>query len=332
MTIQASAADLVAAPKARWALAWLAAPRSGQPRPVDFRDAATARPRATRLHPLRHNHAGLLAEIHNRVEDWRYQRAAHTGLDTLGPPDGYLRLATALTKAPAAGWWWQPVRGDSQVWICDQPIRQGRGLPFSTSYAHHWDATAPATALTTSTRLPHLPAVALLADQNTHHPYRTPPGSLSAWRVPVRPDARIAEIHSPADWVALVQRYPSHRTDLCLAPQLQAQWPTGALPWSVDWKGLSQDYDGVHLSVAGWLTATSRLLPLPDRDGYTFCEGWPTEATRWFRPVFSGEFERLPAESLEHPLEYGYGRPCTGSSHDLTAVAPVQPWWWSLLP
>jgi hypothetical protein len=255
----------------------------------------------------------------------------------LGPPEGYRRIATALAKAPAAQWWWEPLRRDSQVWICTQPIRRGRGLPFVTSYGHHWDSTAPAATLTTTTRLPRLPAMALLPTQlDRDHRHRPPtaaaPPPLSAWRVPLKPDARIAEIHSPADWVDLVQRYPSHRTDHCLAPHLDAAWPDTSLTWTIDWRGLSRDYDAVHLSFAGWLTATSRVLPLPNGRGYTVCEGWRTEATTWFRPMFTGEFERLGRDELEHELAYGYGRPSTGSQHDLTTAPPTPPWWLQLVP
>lgn len=331
MDPQKRAADLIASPKARWALAWLAAVPSDDPRPADFLDAATTPPRSTRLRALRHNPEGLVAELHTRIGDWRYERSARTTVDTLGPADGYQRIATALAKAPASQWWWQPMPHDNQVWICDKPIRRGRGLPFATSYAHHWAATAPVTALTTSTRLSRLPAMALLSDQNHHPPLRANPTTLSAWKVPIKPEARIAEIHSPIDWITLVQKYPSHRTDRCLAPHLDEAWPDKSLTWTVDWHRLSHDYDAVHLSVAGWLTATSHLLSMPDNRGHTFCEGWPTEATIWFRPVFSGEFERLGPDELPHRLEYGYGRPAAGSSHDLRTPPLPTSWWRRLI-
>lgn len=325
MDLHARAAALVASPKARWALAWLAAPADRPPHPVDFHDAATVKPRDTRLHRLRDNPAGLLAEIHTRVEDWRYQRHAHTDLDRLGPADGYLRIAASLAQAPAAQWWWQPLHRDAQTWLCDDPgIRRGRRLPFATGYGHHWDRTAPNCEMTTSTRLPDLPSVALLSDQNRRPTARTDPARLSAWNVPLDPDAPVAEIHSADDWIGLVDRYRSHRVDRCLSPALEADWPAGATAWTIEWRDLAKDYAGVHLSVAGWLTASSQILTVPHR-GPTFCEGWPTEATMWFRPAFTGEFHRL-----DHPdLHYGYGRPEAGSPRDLTAASdtPRAPWW-----
>lgn len=328
MDLDERVATLIAAPKSRWVLAWLAARPAEEPRPADFYTASTVRLADTRLHRLRQDPAALLAEVHTRVEDWRYQHTAHLAVDELGPAHGYERIAAALAQAPAAAWWWQPLRRDAQTWICTDPgISQGTGLPFRTGYAHHGDATAPAESLTTSTRLDRLPAVELLTDHNLPRHLRPTPARLSAWAISATDTARIAEIHGPADWTALVNRYPSHRVDHCHAPDLRAQWPEDTLIWSIDWQAMAKDHDAMHLSVAGWLTATSQVLDVPKR-GHTFCEGWPTEATRWFRPVFTGPFRPLDTPDLE----YGYGRPTTGSSHDLTRTIPTPlPWWQRLL-
>lgn len=329
MIVDPRVADLLAAPKARWALAWLAAAHADAPTPVDAYNAADTHPKRTRLHQLRADPAGLLAEIHTRVEDWRYNHAGQTGVDALGAaPEGYTRIATALLAAPAAAWWHQPLDLTNQTWICHDPgIRHGRRLPFSSNFGHHWDATAPAASAVTSTRLPRLPATRLLADLNACPRDRPDPAALSAWHANLKPDATVYEIHSPTDWVTLVTRYPSHRTDLCLAPDLMRRWPAKQLIWTPEWRAVAKDYDGVHLSVAGWLTATSQILDLPDLGGHTICEGWPAESTGWFKPVFNAPFDRLDTG----PLAYGYGRPATGADHDLTALPPAVPWWRRLL-
>lgn len=324
MSVDPRVGDLLAAPKARWALAWLAATLADEPAPADAFNAADIRPRHSRLHQLRRSPAGLLAEIHTRVEDWRYNRTGRRRVDELGPADGYARIAAYLLTVPAADWWYQPLNTNSQTWICDDPgITRGNRLPFSTSYGHHWDSTAPAVAVTTSTRLPQLPATVLLADHDLSPHQRPSAGTLSAWHAPLKPDVRVYEIQAPVDWVNLVAHYPSHRTDLCLAPDLMRQWRPKELVWTPDWHAVSKDYDGVHLSVPGWLTATSRVLDVPGRDGRTVCEGWPAECTVWFRPVFTGPFERLDT----CVLDYGYGRPSAGAGHDLTTPPPAVPWW-----
>lgn len=328
MDLASRVESLLSAPKARWALAWLAAADHDEPRPADFHDAATVKLRTTRLHRLRDSPEALLAEIHTRVEDWRHQVHLHHLVDALGPADGYRRIAEALAQSEAAAWWWQPVQRHAQTWIGVAPeIRHLdviRGLPFDTNYAHGRNATAPAATLETSTRLGLLPATALLSDQNLPKPLRTSPDLLSAWSVTISDEARIAEVHNPQDWSELVDRFVSHRTDLCHATHLQDTWPAGSLVWTIDWREMARHYDGLHLSVAGWLTSTSVAIDVPGR-GHTLCEGWPTERSLWFGPkALTGEFRRIDVPGLE----YGYGRPATGARFDLgRQPAPRKPWW-----
>lgn len=327
--VQQRVAELVNSAKARWLLAWLAA-EPDTPGHADPFDAVDIPPRRTRLHTLRADPTSLLATAHNRVGDWRRNTAAHVVVETLVPRSGYQRAAAALVECSAARWWWQPLPRDSQSWICVDPdVHSAVGLPFATSYGHHWDATAPAwermtaSAATcrTSTRLPRLPAVQLLSDPIWPLELRPSPEHIRAWAVPVTDNARVYEIQGPADWIALVDRYPSHRTNLCQAPHLERLWPAGELIWTPEWREVAQDFDGVHLSPAGWLTATSQILEVPGR-GLTICEGWVTESTAWFRP----SFERF--QQIEHDrLTFGYGRPETGSDVDLTTPPPRRPWW-----
>ena len=316
--------ELLRAPRARWALAWLATPLDHPAGPVDAFDAVETPLRDTRLHHLYDDPAALLAEVVGRVERWRHDPHAHTEVQRLGPAEGYTTIARALLDAPAATWWYEPLRREAQSWICHDPgIRVGTGLPFVTNYAHHWDRTAPMETVSTSTRLPGLPAAELLTQRRPAGGHTVVEHGLSAWDVQVKPEARVYEIHGPADWTALVDRFVSHRTTLCQAPDLERQWRTGDIIWSVDWREMAQQYDGVHLSVAGWLTASSRVLPVPGR-GNTVLEGWPMEGTLWFRLV-SAPLQRLDAG----PLRYGYGRGALGADTDLVLAArrAAQPWW-----
>jgi hypothetical protein len=67
------------------------------------------------------------------------------------------------------------------------------------------------------------------------------------WRLEVVPAARVYEIHGPQAWNNLClaypapscMAYPSCRPDSLIEP---------------DWQAVSQDWDGVHLSVGGLLT------------------------------------------------------------------------------
>lgn len=320
--------DLLEAPKARWVLAGLAA-APGASQPVDAFTVSEQSLRASRLGVLWGNAAGLLAEVHTLVEDWRYHEkwldgnAAHA-IEQLGPAEAYRPVAEALCRAPAAAWWWRSLDREAQSWVCRVPgVVEVKPVERRTVYGQHPGMTGPELAYRTSTRLGRLPAVELLADQRpTHFPR---PEGWAVWSVGIKPDARVYEIHCPADWTALVERYLWHRATLCQAPHLTAVWPSGASMFTPAWDEVAKHYDGVRLSPAGWLTATSRMLPLSGRPGYTFCEGWPTERTLWFRSAFVEGYELVKSGT---PVEFGYGRPCTGSPLDLRDDAGRRfPWW-----
>jgi hypothetical protein len=105
-------------------------------------------------------------------------------------------------------------------------------------------------------------------------------GWTSARSVPVVPtrEPRVLEITGPEDWVELVARYPcevhhSRRHDWRLATGLEASW---RIP---DYRAVAGDFDAVHLTVRGYLTASGVALgPGPWR---TVLAGWAPDATYW---------------------------------------------------
>jgi hypothetical protein len=135
-------------------------------------------------------------------------------------------------------------------------------------------------------------------------------GEVTRWRLPVRPGARVWGIDHPADWVALVERYPrtaarSHAgwelpgpnqsaSDVALLASAPGQHAVRTavdrhvLP---DWRAVACDYDGVHLSWAGFLTAEGFVSDLPG-GGVTMLRYWGSERTLWLADVF-GEPEPL---------------------------------------
>jgi len=52
-----------------------------------------------------------------------------------------------------------------------------------------------------------------------------------------------------------------------------------------DYEGVAADYDAVHVSVAGYLAAAGR--PLPVGDARTMLAGWEPDATWWLTDVLS---------------------------------------------
>ena len=91
------------------------------------------------------------------------------------------------------------------------------------------------------------------------------------------------EIHSRDAWSALARSYP--RSAVGLAYTTTPHRPQSAARLDPDWSALSRDWDGVHLSIGGWLTAED--VP-HDSDGVkTELRGWGMESTVWFRWSFS---------------------------------------------
>ena len=112
----------------------------------------------------------------------------------------------------------------------------------------------------TSTRLRSLPGAYVAAWDGAPEP-------LSIWQVPILPAARVYEIQGPPEWAALTRRY-------------KAETAGGDDKPVIDWWLVADDFDGVHLSMSGYLT-------VPD------CAHWLHESTVWVRPEF-GEIVRLP--------------------------------------
>lgn len=130
------------------------------------------------------------------------------------------------------------------------------------------------------------------------------PDPVSRWQLPAGPDARVFEVHRPADWVQLVTTYPAtgrphpewelpglnqHRRalDRLLAIDGQHGARTSIRRHLVpDWAAVAADYDGVHLSWAGFLTTEGHVSDLGEGD-VAMLRYWFSERTLWVRDVFA---------------------------------------------
>ncbi len=103
------------------------------------------------------------------------------------------------------------------------------------------------------------------------------------WSVEVDSAARVYEIESSAAWVELVLAHPldvsrSKRGDWARTTGRDGAW---AMP---DWRSVSQEWDGVHLTVAGYLSAATRALALGDGRA-TVMAGFSPDETYWLGDV-----------------------------------------------
>ncbi len=141
------------------------------------------------------------------------------------------------------------------------------------------------------------------------------PGPITRWRLPVRPEARVWIIDHPSDWVRLVESYPMVASgghagwelpgvnqrladvqDLCAVVGQHAARATASHHVLPDWGAVACDYDGVHLSWAGFLTTEGYISDLVD-GGVTMLRYWSSERTLWLGDVF-GDPEPLSGPEL----------------------------------
>lgn len=101
-----------------------------------------------------------------------------------------------------------------------------------------------------------------------------------ARRLGFPPGLTVAEIRTPADWAALCRDHP-----LEVTAEVRHDWEraTGRVGrWLMpDWPAVAGVYDAVHLTVAGYLTASG--MPVDVGDGFaSVVGGWNPDETYWF--------------------------------------------------
>jgi hypothetical protein len=200
-------------------------------------------------------------------------------------------VAKLRSKAPQlqslSGWltqrmarWWQDLDRGDQVWLSPTSERPEPSRLVPDLAQFHSEAPKPKRAFWTSTQVP---------DEISPWLYWVTlgearrPGPYDFWRVVVSPTARVAEIHSPEAWSALTRAYPSAVGGYTFTGRKDP--PKSATRLDPDWSKVSRDWDGVHLSVGGWLTAED--APQDSGGVMTELRGWNMESTAWFRWSFS---------------------------------------------
>ena len=109
-------------------------------------------------------------------------------------------------------------------------------------------------------------------------------GPIRRWWMPIRPTARIYEIHRSHDWARLVTAHPrvaephpgwelpginqhtQHLSPLLATTGQRAARTSVRRHLVPDWLAVAQRYDGIHLSWAGFITAEGCIVDLPGGD------------------------------------------------------------------
>jgi len=191
-----------------------------------------------------------------------------------------------------------------QWWTTDWPGREEFG-PLFRDFERVYESGEFTWAGLWTVTDPPIAAHAQLADA-----WEMYPGPITRWHLPVSADARVHEVHRPADWVALVADHPResnargtgwelpgpNQSASLVAPLLdlpgqRAARPTIRRRLVADWRSVAEHYDAVHLSWAGFLTSEGCISDLGGGD-VAMMRYWFSERTHWLADVF-GEPEPI---------------------------------------
>ncbi|MFC4242384.1 2'-5' RNA ligase family protein [Gryllotalpicola reticulitermitis] len=214
------------------------------------------------------------------------------------------RVAKHIADSPATRWWTAPSGREqwrvafhetdgravpapiepAQVlssWaaaFADERDRAARERPsdVTANFSGAWWSTPPRRLLASTRRVADLAPVGLGAVEDD---LGWTAAAVSRGEIAGSP--RIYEISDADAWAALCARYPLDATAARRHDWYRATGRDGA--WVIpDWPRVARDYDAVHLTVAAYLEAAGRALPV--RSGAaTVIAGWTPDQTYWLR-------------------------------------------------
>ena len=264
---------------------------------------------------------------------WQEPDEVDTALQESAVAGLLMPVAAALQACSAAKWWTSPVALSDQWhlrWHQDPPVPapsepsraatllaawQGKAVAHEEQArrTHPVDPTAPWTGSWWSS-----PALSGLVSTTTTWPGSGTPVGLAlledafgAERAEVRaarlePDVRVYELTGATAWAELVVAYPlpvtrSRRHDWFRVTGWRGEW---VVP---DWKAAAEDWHGVHLTVAGYLSVAGRLLrpqPAGADDVRTLLAGWDPGTTWWLSDVTTLEAPTVWRSGPNAPLDW----------------------------
>ena len=186
-------------------------------------------------------------------------------------------LAEAMLAQPAARSWFAPVDREAQwVILGDEGDVTPAELVTPSSPPTGWEryAQKPEGTEYSSTAVGDTCAILIAMEHHAGDFY--PPSPIRRYRLRASPAARVYEVDGPQAWYQLATRYPA-------LDEVGRTVP--------DWGLVAGDWDTVHLSLGGLLTA--QLVRVEGRSGFTELQSWDSEQTAWLRWCFDA-VERLP--------------------------------------
>jgi hypothetical protein len=169
---------------------------------------------------------------------------------------------------------------DGDRWAAkhEQSMHEYRRLPAGAGPGGPWWSCPFPGYFPTTRRLGSLGAVLLAGREDGF-------GDTEAvlWPLAVAGAARVYEIDGPAAWQHLVTAYPRTATATYRHTWAWTGWDG---EWLVPhWAAAARDWDGIHLTVAGYLTTAGRVLPMAI--ARTLLAGWNPDETHWLADVIT---------------------------------------------
>jgi hypothetical protein len=209
-------------------------------------------------------------------------------------------MAARVAESAGCQWWWSGVDRSAQQYVewagpeelapglrdaaellrginaeaieFERRMSRDRHLPAGTGISGPWWSFPSPGLVSTTRRLGSLGAVLLAGREDGH-------GETEAVVRPVAlaGNARVFEIDGPQAWQRLVTGYPGTATATYRHTWAWTGWDG---EWLVpSWPAVAADWDGVHISVAGYLSTAGR--PLPAGSARTLLAGWNPDETYW---------------------------------------------------
>ena len=209
-------------------------------------------------------------------------------------------VAEAIASAPASQWWSTPMVSEDQhfvqwldrfpmdppgavdveerlrSWLTNHEAAEvDPSLPDdpTANFSGSWWSTPPTALVSTTRSLPGIGVVGLTLIEDGLGWTEA-----ATWHLQPSQHARVYEIAGSEDWIELAMSYPldASRT------RRQVWFQTTGLrgPWTIpNWALVADDYDAVHLTVAGYLTTAGRALEVAEAS--TLLGGWCPDQTFW---------------------------------------------------
>ena len=224
----------------------------------------------------------LAARTVGHLSVWR-QDHAEAIREALAEGPRLLPIARDLLRREATRWWFGPFDRGAQIWVASYdpvsaPVPAVNAVHPPTEFDRY--IQRPFGALTTSTLIGETIPMLAAEREGAGDLGGTLPPPVARYRLSVAPSARVFSVNAPSDWRRLCEAFPA----------AEPGGMHGGL-LTPDFSAVAREWDAVHLSFGGVLSAVQ--TPLEGPEGRTELDSWVTEQTVWLRWVFD-RVTRLP--------------------------------------